>query len=44
LEKSEDVLKDTAKILLDKVEKGMISENMAVLVLCKNPDFDEPMA
>lgn len=37
-EKVDDVLKDSAKELLDRVKTGKISENMAVLVLCKNPD------
>lgn len=38
LEKSEDLLKDTANILLKRVEDGLISESIAVQVLCKTPD------
>lgn len=37
IEKSEDLLKDTAKILLKRVEDGLISESIAVQVLCKKP-------
>ena len=38
LEKSEDLLKDTAAVLLKRVEDGLISESIAVQVLCKTPD------
>ncbi len=38
LEKSEDLLKDTASILLKRVADGLISESIAVQVLCKTPD------
>jgi hypothetical protein len=35
---STDLLKDTAKLLLKRVEAGEISESIAVQVLCKTPD------
>jgi hypothetical protein len=38
LDNSEDLLKDTAQILLKRVEDGLISESIAVQVLCKTPD------
>jgi len=34
----EDLLKDTANILLKRVENGIYSENISVQVLCKRPD------
>ena len=34
----EDLLKDTANILLKRVEEGIYSENISVQVLCKKPD------
>ena len=37
-EKTEDLLKDSAKELLKRVEAGEISESLAVLTLSKNPD------
>jgi hypothetical protein len=39
-EQSDDLLKDAARELLQRVEAGKISENMAVLVICKNPDIE----
>ena len=37
-ESCEDLLKETAKILLQRVEQGIISESIAVQVLCKKPE------
>jgi hypothetical protein len=34
----EDILADTARILLKRVEDGVYSENISVQVLCKTPD------
>ena len=36
-EGSTDLLNDTAKILLKRVTDGLISESIAVQVLCKTP-------
>lgn len=35
-DKCEDLLKETAQVLLKRVEEGLISESIAVQVLCKN--------
>ncbi len=37
-ETSSDVLRDAAKIMLKRVEDGIIGENISVQVLCKRPD------
>ena len=37
-EQSDDLLKDTATILLKRVEDGIYSESIAVLTLSKKPD------
>lgn len=37
MEKSEDLLKDTAAVLLKRVADGLISESISVQVLCKTP-------
>lgn len=36
-EHSEDLLKDTATILLKRLEDGKYSDNLSVQVLCKKP-------
>jgi len=37
-EKTEDLLKDSADILLKRVADGLYSESISVQVLCKTPD------
>ena len=37
-EQSEDLLKDSATILLKRVEEGIYSESIAVLTLSKKPE------
>jgi hypothetical protein len=37
-EQAEDLLKDAARILAQRVESGDYSESLAVLALCKKPE------